>query len=118
MKLNGKIDEIVEHIIDGKTFRQIAELYDVTIGTVHNFLTLEENAVRAKAALQLSATSYADKGDEILLNCKGTKEEIMRARELAQHYRWKAAKRSPKEYGERVTHDGNINLTNEPVKFE
>ena len=31
----------------------------------------------------------------------------MRARELAQHYRWKASKRSPKRYGDSTTIKGD-----------
>lgn len=102
MKLDGKLDEIIEKIIEGLTFREMAEFYSVTIGTIHNFLSKEENAARATAALEISASSYADKAEQVLWEADGTKEEIMRARELAQHYRWKAAKRSPKKYGDKV----------------
>lgn len=102
MKLDGKLDEIIEMIVEGKTFREIGAFYNVSINTVHYFLTLEENAAKATAALEVSAATYADKAEQVLWECEGTKEEIMRARELAQHYRWKASKRSPKKYGDKV----------------
>lgn len=102
MKLEGKLEEIVELIIEGKTFREIALQFDVAISTIHIFLTMEANAARASAALEISASSYADKAEQVLWEAEGTKEELTRARELAQHYRWKAAKRSPKKYGDKV----------------
>ena len=102
MKLEGKIDELLDMIIDGNTFRQMAAKHEVSISTVHTFLTLPEHAARTGAALALSAAQYADKAEEVLLDAVGTKEELSRAKELAQHYRWKAAKRDPKKYGEKL----------------
>lgn len=125
MKLEGKIDEIIDLLIDGKTYRQIAESYNVSISTLHYFLSLPEHHARAKTALSISADQYADKAEETLINAKATKEELMRARELAQHYRWKAAKRDPSRYGDKlaVEQSGtvrninlNTNLTPEDIK--
>jgi hypothetical protein len=48
----------------------------------------------------------ADLAESILRNAEGSKEELMRARELAQHYRWKAGKMNPKAYGDRLEVEG------------
>lgn len=96
------IDHVCELIIDGKTFREIAKVYDCSISTLHNFLVKPEHAVRTRDALELSAATYANKGEQVLIEAEAISVEIQRARELAQHYRWMAAKRSPKKYGEKV----------------
>lgn len=99
--LAASIDTIIEMIIDGKTYRQIAKHFEVGLGTLHTFLTYTEHSARAREALIISANSYADKAEEILQEAEGTKEELMRARELAQHYRWKASKRNGIVYGDK-----------------
>jgi hypothetical protein len=106
--LEGKIDEIVEMLIAGDSYRAIAEKLDVPLSTLHKYTSTSEHSARAKEALLYSASSFDDKAEEVLLNAPGTLVEIQRAKELAQHYRWKAAKRAPKIYGEKidVTSDG------------
>lgn len=96
------IDKICELIIDGKTFRDIAKVFDCSISTLHNFLVKPEHAVRTRDSLELSAATYANKGEQVLIEAEGISVEIQRARELAQHYRWMAAKRAPNKYGEKV----------------
>ena len=110
MKLDGKIDEIVEDILEGKTFRYMAAKYGCALGTLHSYVNRDEHSARVRNALEISASSYADKAEEVLQQAENDKGELMRARELAQHYRWKAGKRNPKKYGDRVQ---NINLNTE-----
>lgn len=107
-KLKGKLDDIIELLVKGKTYREIAESHSVALTTLFDFLHLPEHSARAREALELSADLYADKAEEVLKDAKSTMTEIQRARELAQHYRWKASKRAPKRYGDRldVTSDG------------
>ncbi|MEM1337274.1 MAG: hypothetical protein AAGF96_05965 [Bacteroidota bacterium] len=99
-KLQPHIEEILSDLQDGKTFRAISKVYGVTLSTLHEFLNKPEHSARTQNALAISASAYADKGEEVLLNAKADRIEIQRARELAQHYRWMAGKRNPKKYGE------------------
>lgn len=46
------------------------------------------------------------------------KEWTSRSKLRVETRKWIASKLKPKKYGEKVEHSGNINLTNEPVKFE
>lgn len=96
------IDDIITQIIDGKTFRQMAAQFSVPLSTLHDFIAKAEHSARARAALELSASQYANKAEEVLINAKGNSIEISRARELAQHYRWMAGKRNPKTYGDKI----------------
>lgn len=106
--LDGKIDEIVEFLLEGYSFRQIADKLKVKLTTLHDFTQRSEHSARVREALEYSAQTFDDKAEEVLISAEGTKEELMRARELAQHYRWKAAKRNPRRYGDKVdvTTDG------------
>lgn len=96
------IDYIVSKLIDGKTYRDISMDLNVPLSTLHDFTSKDEHSARVREALQISGDTYADMAEEVLKTAEGTKEEIMRARELAQHYRWKAAKRYPKRYGDKL----------------
>lgn len=114
-KLDGKIDDIIQMIIDGETYRVIADKYKVALSTLHAHLSKDEHSARTREALDYSASTYADKAEKVLKNIskESVQIEMHRARELAQHYRWKAGKRAPKKYGERVQteHSGSVAIT-------
>lgn len=92
-------------LIDGKSYRDIAEHFGVSLGTVHNFTSKDEHSARVREARMISASTFDDKAEEVL---RDETLEFARARELASHYRWRASKRKPKEYGDKldVTSDG------------
>lgn len=46
------------------------------------------------------------------------KEVTNRSRLRVDTRKWIASKLKPKKYGEKIEHSGNINLSNEPIKFE
>jgi cytidylate kinase len=99
------IEQLLEYIHEGLTYRQMAVKFGVKLSTLADFTARNEHSARVRAALQLSADTYADKAEQVLIDSKGTKEELMRARELSQYYKWKASKRCPKTYGEKLDVD-------------
>lgn len=101
-KLDGKIDEICEKLIAGETYRNIASDLDVPLSTLYDYTSKPEHSARVKTALEFSASTYADKAEQALLLAESDKNEIARARELAQHYRWHAGKRNPRTYGDKI----------------
>lgn len=102
-----QIEEIIQWIIDGLSYRQMAEKLGCSLGLLHNYLSKNEHHARANEAREVSANTYADKAEEVLLNAERDKDELMRARELSQYYRWKAAKRLPKVYSDKIDHTSN-----------
>jgi transposase len=102
MKLDGKIEEIISMLIEGKTYRQIADNLGVALSTLHDFTSRPEHSARAREALEYSSDTYADKAEQVLIEAERDMIEISRARELAQYYKWKASKRSPKKYGDKI----------------
>lgn len=101
-RLDGKIDEIISMLIEGKTYRQIADSLGVALTTLHDFTSRSEHSARAREALEYSSDTYADKAEQVLIEAEKDMIEISRARELSQYYKWKASKRSPKKYGDKV----------------
>lgn len=98
-----EIEEICHMIIDGKTYRQIAEYYGINLLKIHAYLAEDEGRyTRAREALTISADTYADQAEQILKDAKSDGIEMQRARELSSFYKWKAAKRRPKDYGDKV----------------
>jgi len=104
--LEPHADEISEMLLEGKTFRYIANHLKCGLSTLHDFISRDEHSARMRAALEISAESYADLAEQVLLLAEKDKIEMTRARELAQHYRWKAGKRNPKKYGDKTIIEG------------
>jgi DNA-binding transcriptional MocR family regulator len=109
-KLAGKIEEICEMLINGDSYRQIADHYGVGLGTVTRYLAQPEHSAYAREARRAAGQTAADKAREILTS-REPKDmvELMWMREQASHYRWEASKKNPKDYGDKVEIEGNIN---------
>lgn len=103
--LDGKIETIIELITEGKTYREIAMDLKVPKTVLMDFTANPDHSARVREALEYSADTYADKAEQVLIDAKSNLVEIQRAKELAQHYRWKASKRSPKRFGDRLEVD-------------
>ena len=103
------LDDLIDYIHEGKTYREMAEAFGVKLSTFADFVAKPEHSARVKEALSASADTYADKAEKVLIEAKGTLVEIQRAKELSQFYKWKASKRSPR-YGDKqeITHKGDI----------
>lgn len=102
------IDSLVEDIIEGLTYRDMAKKYGCALSTIHAHLSKPEHSARANEARQISADGYADMAEQVLKEAPADKFELQRARELAHHYRWKAAKRNPKTYSEKVQQEVTV----------
>lgn len=107
-KIELDLDNIVEMILQGDSYKTIAQKLNIGLTKLHEFTSNTNHSARVREALIISASTFADKAEEVLLNAKRDSIEIQRARELAQHYRWKASKRAPKVYGDKLdlTSDG------------
>ena len=106
------IDKIIEMIIAGDSFRVMAKKLKIPLSTLHDFTKKDEHSARVRDALEISAQTYEEKAEEILKDAEASQYEMQRARELAQHYRWKASKRSPRRYGDKL----DMTSGNEPLK--
>lgn len=97
------LDDIIEKLVDGSTYRKIAEHVGVPLSTLFDFIhETPERSARVRVALETSAATYADKAEQVLIDADSDGIEMQRARELAQHYRWHASKRNPRQFGDKV----------------
>lgn len=102
------IESVIKALIEGLTYRKIASINGVSLSALSDFLMQPEHSARVREALLSSANIIADMAEEVLMEAPDSAIEIARARELAQHYRWKAKCRNPKRYGDKLDIDANI----------
>lgn len=107
-KIELDLETIVEMILQGDSYKTIAQKLNIGLTKLHEFTSNTNHSARVREALIISASTFDDKAEQVLLDAKRDMVEIQRARELAQHYRWKASKRAPRVYGDKLdlTTDG------------
>ncbi len=103
------IEKILTRIRNGKTLTKIAKELDVSVSWLSEWLSNPERSARAIEARTQSAFVWDDKAEDKLEEAADP-FELSRAKELAHHYRWRASKIAPKQYGEKVeqTHTGEV----------
>ena len=124
MKSNQKlteesIDIIVEMIQEGNTLTAIAAYLKVAVSTLIEYINKDTaRSVRAREARENAAAVYVDEAENNI-RIASDPFELAKAKELAHHLRWKAAKMSPKNFGDKIEVDnkGEVGLTVKVVKF-
>jgi transposase-like protein len=107
------IDAIIECLEEDKSYEDIAKTIGVRRSSVHEWVAADaERSARAKSALEFSADQCDLKAENILKNLpkNGTRAEIAQAKELAEHYRWRARVRNPKRYGDKIELNGSLDV--------
>lgn len=97
------LDAIIDMIYDGNMLSDIARKIGVSKSSLNEWYSQGERLARINAARIAAAERWDELAVQVLTEAPSDKNEIARARELAQHYRWRASKLSPKLYGDRLT---------------
>ena len=101
----GGIEVISEELANGQTMTAIAQKIGVTVGQLSVWLASdEERSARAREARAYAARIWDDEAERVIQQA-GDGFELSRAKELAHHYRWRASKIAPKDYGDKVTNE-------------
>lgn len=109
------LDDICAKIADGKTYTAIAEDEGISKGSLSEWLeATSERSARARAARILAARIWDEKALQTIQEA-GDPFALAKAREEAQHYRWRASKIAP-EYSDKVAHGGAADMP--PIKTE
>jgi len=105
-------DEIIRRIEDGEALVAIAASVGRARSKLTEWLQADEARRERSARARVSAAGAWDEKAERVLVKAGTTLALAKARELAQHYRWRASKINPKQYGERqqVEHSGRLGI--------
>ena len=96
------IEAVCDRIEAGESLRTIAQTLGMDMAPLWRWLHADKHrSARAREAMQRSALAFDEMAEEVI---KGARNilALSRARELAQHYRWRAAKRNPAEFSDRV----------------
>lgn len=96
------IDAIADDVSGAKTMTEIAAAIGVTVGQLSTWIAADvEHSARVREARTVAARYWDERSEKEILSASDP-FELARAKELAHHYRWRAAKIAPKEYGDKV----------------
>ena len=99
------IEAVCEHLSNGTTMTALAEEIGVTVGKLSQWIASdEEHSARAREARIHAARIWDEKALSVVEQALDL-FELQRAKELAHHYRWRASKTAPKEYGDKLTQE-------------
>jgi outer membrane biosynthesis protein TonB len=100
------IDAIAAALANGTSMTQLSDSIGVNVGSLSEWIaTTPERSARAREARIHAARVWDEKAISAIEDAKDP-FELTKARELAQHYRWRASKTAPKDYGDKVEHTG------------
>lgn len=108
-KFEKLMPDILQDLINGCTFKDIAIKYDFTINMMYKLKNLPEFKISIEQALEYSADYMAEEGLKTLLDAEGEENmaEVKRVEATAKYYQWLAEKRNPKVYGKNVGSEKN-----------
>lgn len=107
------VDDVCGAIRNGETMTAIARGLGVSRSVFIDWIAADDDrSARVREARQDAASAYEEQAMEEI-SLAQTPFELMKAKEMAHHLRWRASKINPKEYGDKqqVTHDGAMNVT-------
>ena len=108
------IDKVCADIIGGTSMTAIAKSLDVSIGSFLNWLNADsERSARVTEARRTTAKLWDELATETIKDAPDA-FELSKAKELAHHYRWRASKIAPREYGDKIAVGGADDLP--PIK--
>ena len=103
--------DICERVANGDTLQVIATSYDVSIGTILNWATKEENTDNYARAREAAADLFESK---IITRAETVTPETAAADRVAiDALKWVAARRAPKKYGDSNKIDLSVNSLTE-----
>lgn len=98
------VDAICEGIGEGKSLTAIAKYHGVSIGTLLMWVDRDtERSARVHEARSLMARHWEEEAERVIVDAS-SEFELKKARELAHHYRWRASRIRPGEFGDKVDH--------------
>ena len=113
IEATGGMDEVARLIADGVPLTEIAKRAGVTDGGLLTWLEADaERSARARAVRQATARMWDERAGDVIQQAADP-FELAKAKELAHHYRWRASKIAPRDYGDRIQADvgGGVTLT-------
>ena len=105
------IDAVCDRLMAGESQSAIADEIGVGLATLIRWLAADmERSARAREARIAAARCFEERAESELRQAADP-FGLAKARELAQHYRWKASKANPREYGDKIEIDQKTTFT-------
>lgn len=105
MQAYGGIEAVECALIERKTLTEIARDVGVSLGSLWVWLDGDlDRSARAREARAKTAAIWDDEATRVIEQA-GDQFELAKAKELAHHYRWRASKIAPREYGDKVQNE-------------
>lgn len=106
-------DGVCQDIADTMTLTAIAKKVTVSIGSLLTWIDADsERSARVREVRTATAKLWDEKAESCIASAPD-EFELKRAKEMAHHYRWRAAKIAPRDYGDKIQteHSGSVQLT-------
>lgn len=97
------LENVEDMILSGFTFMEIWQYLGVSASRFYDWMYKEENSARISLARRAKADTYADMSELVLKFSKGSMNELLRAKEQSNVFRWRARQSNPDIYGDKVT---------------
>ncbi|TMN18478.1 hypothetical protein [Pseudoxanthomonas sp. X-1] len=101
------LEAVCEDIGRGTSMTAIAQERGVSIGSLLTWVEADpERSARVREARSAMAR-YWDEKAEAGIESAEDEFALKKAKELSHHYRWRASKIAPREYGDKVQHSSD-----------
>lgn len=101
------LEAVCEAITEGESLTGLAKIIGVSVGSLLTWIEADpERSARVRDTRAAMARVWDERAEEGLRTAEDDLG-LRRAKELAHHYRWRAAKVAPRDYGDAVTLRGD-----------
>ena len=105
------MDDVIAEIQAGHTLTAIARKMGVARSKLLVWIEEDDDrSARVREARRRAAWAWDELAEDVIRNAADPLE-LSRAKELAHHYRWRASKIAPREYGDKVELSGSVEMT-------
>lgn len=104
-------EAILDCIVNGASLAEIGRELGGDRSDVSRWLAADEKrSARAAVARTTSAAAFDDECARLIAGASDI-FELAKAKEMAQHLRWRASKIAPRIYGDKLIHEGEVTLS-------
>ena len=116
--LNKNKESLFRDIANNKSYRQLAEHYNIHLPYLHYYLNLEENQQAKQIALQIASYHQIDEAKQYLesIQADDTHASVRKKSELSQFSTYLAKVKNRKEFD--LNYKSNDAENIEPARFE
>ena len=105
------VDALCDRLCAGESQTAIAGSLGVGIATLSRWIAADPDRSARVREARIAAARTFDEMAEAELRAAADLFGLAKARELASHYRWKASKSNPREYGDKLEIDQRTTIT-------